>query len=402
MKILQINSVCGVTGTGRIVTNLYDVAQKQGHECIIAYGEHKYQNHPGDRKTIEIGTMRDCNLHAAATRLWDAQGFASRRATEEFLKKVDEYAPDIVHLHNLHGYYLNIDLLFRYLKQKKLKVVWTLHDCWSFTGHCVHFLEVGCDKWKTECGHCPLTRQYPASLFVDRSARNYRRKKELFTGIEDMTLLVPSHWLESRVKQSFLQEYPTKVIYNGIDLDTYHPTAGNFRKKYGLRDKFIVLGVANVWVERKGLATFLKLSEHLGETAKIVLVGLTQDQIQTLPEGVLGLPRTDTPTELAEIYTAADVFVNPSREETFGLTVAEAMACGTWPIVYADTACAEVVEHGKGQIVTGDLPELEAAIRNCIQQGVPGDIAPAAAVFSGERFGREVVNIYEQKAGKER
>ena len=189
---------------------------------------------------------------------------------------------------------------------------------------------------------------------------------------------------------------------DGIDLDTYHPTAGNFRKKYGLRDKFIVLGVANVWVERKGLATFLKLSEHLGETAKIVLVGLTQDQIQTLPEGVLGLPRTDTPTELAEIYTAADVFVNPSREETFGLTVAEAMACGTWPIVYADTACAEVVEHGKGQIVTGDLPELEAAIRNCIQQGVPGDIAPAAAVFSGERFGREVVNIYEQKAGKER
>ena len=155
-------------------------------------------------------------------------------------------------------------------------------------------------------------------------------------------------------------------------------------------------------MERKGLATFLKLSEHLGETAKIVLVGLTQDQIQTLPEGVLGLPRTDTPTELAEIYTAADVFVNPSREETFGLTVAEAMACGTWPIVYADTACAEVVEHGKGQIVTGDLPELEAAIRNCIQQGVPGDIAPAAAVFSGERFGREVVNIYEQKAGKER
>ena len=217
-----------------------------------------------------------------------------------------------------------------------------------------------------------------------------------------MTLLVPSHWLESRVKQSFLQEYPTKVIYNGIDLDTYHPTAGNFREKYGLQDKFIVLGVANVWVERKGLATFLKLAEHLGTTAKIVLVGLTREQIQALPEGVLGLPRTDTPTELAEIYTEADVFVNPSREETFGLTVAEAMACGTWPIVYADTACAEVVEHGKGQIVTGDLPELEAAIRNCIQQGVPGDIAPAAAVFSGERFGREVVNIYEQKAGKER
>ena len=146
MKILQINSVCGVTGTGRIVTNLYDATQKQGHECIIAYGEHKFQNQPGNRKAIEIGTMRDCNLHAAVTRLWDAQGFGSRKATEEFLKRVEEYRPDVVHLHNLHGYYLNIELLFRYLKQKKVRVVWTLHDCWPFTGHCVYYQNAECDK----------------------------------------------------------------------------------------------------------------------------------------------------------------------------------------------------------------------------------------------------------------
>lgn len=401
MKILQINSVCGVTGTGRIVTDLYDTAVSRGHDCVIAYGEHKFHNDPGNRKTIEIGSMQDCRLHAVATRLWDAQGFASKKATKEFLRNVDEYEPDVVHLHNLHGYYMNVELLFRYLKQKKVKVVWTLHDCWPYTGHCVYYQGAGCDKWKTMCHDCPLTKQYPGSLGIDRSQANFRRKQELFTGMEDMIVLVPSHWLEIQVRESFLHEYPIRIVYNGIDLDTFHPTESNFRKKYGLEDKFIVLGAANVWEERKGLATFLRLSERLGEDAQIVLVGLSKEQIEALPERILGLSRTDTPGELAEIYTAADVFVTPGREETFGLTVAEAMACGTWPIVYADTACAEVVEQGKGQIVTGDLPELEATIRECRNRGIPEkptEIAAAAACFSKHRFGREVMDIYEEKA----
>lgn len=397
MKILQINSVCGVTGTGRIVTDLYDTAVNNGHDCVIAYGEHKFHNDPGNRKAIEIGTMRDCRMHAVATRLWDAQGFASRHATEEFLKKVEEYQPDVVHLHNLHGYYMNLELLFRYLKQRKCKVVWTLHDCWPFTGHCVYFQGADCDKWKTECHDCPLTRQYPGSLFVDRSRQNYRKKQELFTGLEDMTLLVPSYWLERQVRESFLREYPIRVVYNGIALETYHPTESDFRKKYGLENKFVVLGVANVWEERKGLSTFLRLAEKLNADYKIVLVGLSKEQIEMLPVNILGLPRTDTPTELAQIYTAADVLVNPGREETFGLNVAEAMACGTWPIVYADTACAEVVEQGTGQIVVGDLPEMEAAIRKCREQGVPQGIEAAAACFSRDRFGREVIAIYEEK-----
>lgn len=230
MKILQVNSVCGVTGTGRIVTDLYDAAVNNGHDCIIAYGEHKFHNDPGNRKTIEIGTMWDCKMHAVATRLWDAQGFSSRRATIEFLKKVEEYHPDVVHLHNLHGYYINIELLFRYLKRKKIKVVWTLHDCWPFTGHCVYFQQVGCDKWKEECRHCPLTRQYPASMGIDRSRQNYLRKKETFTGIKDMTLLVPSYWLADRVRESFLKDYPVQVVYNGIDLGIYRPTPSDFRK----------------------------------------------------------------------------------------------------------------------------------------------------------------------------
>lgn len=396
MRILQINSVCGVTGTGHIVADLYEAAVDRGHECRIAYGEHKYNNRSGDMQVMEIGTLQDCRTHALLTRLWDRQGFGSYRATKQFLKKVEEYRPDVIHLHNLHGYYIHVGLLFSYLKKRKVRVVWTLHDCWAFTGHCVHFLEAGCEKWQEQCGNCPLTRQYPASLWYDGSAWNYKRKKELFTGIEDMTLLVPSKWLEEKVRRSFLHDYPIEVVYNGIDLDKFHPIPSDFREKYSLQKEFVVLGVANVWTERKGLATFLELSKKLGSGYRIVLVGLSQGQLEQLPGEIIGLPRTDTVEELAAIYTAADVFVNPGREETFGLTVAEAAACGTLPIVYAGTACAEVAEQSIGRIVTGGTEALAAAIRSCREEGLPAETASYAQCFSRELFGRRVMEIYER------
>lgn len=229
MKILQINSVCGVTGTGRIVTDLYDTAVSGGHDCMIAYGEHKFHNDPGqedDRNRINARLQDACDGNKTLGR----SGICFPSCNNRIPEKVEEYHPDVVHLHNLHGYYINIELLFRYLKQKKIKVVWTLHDCWPFTGHCVHFQQAGCNKWKEKCHHCPLTRQYPASMGIDRSRQNYLRKKEAFTGIEDMTLLVPSYWLAERVKESFLKDYPVRVIYNGIDLDIYRPTPSDFRK----------------------------------------------------------------------------------------------------------------------------------------------------------------------------
>lgn len=399
MRILQINSVCGVTGTGRIVADLYDAAIAHGHECMIAYGEHKYQNNPGSMQTLEIGCLFDCQKHALLTRLWDMQGFGSRKATQRFLEKVDAYQPDVIHLHNLHGYYMNIELLFQYLKQRKIRVIWTLHDCWPFTGHCVHFQNVGCERWKEGCHDCPQTRQYPSSLWRDRSYKNYLEKREIFTGVEDMTLLLPSRWMEERVCQSFLQHYKMQVVYNGIDLDIYKPEPSSFRQKYGLENQYIVLGVANVWVERKGLATFLELAKTLGKEYSIVLVGLNAEQIAQMPQGILGLPRTDNALQLAQIYTAADVFVNPSREETFGLTVAEAMACGTWPIVYAGTACAEVVEQGAGQVVDGDIRELREAIQAHRDQGTIENMEAYAKVFSKERFGEEILAIYEGKEG---
>lgn len=395
MKILHINSVCGVTGTGRIVADLYEVAVSQGHECRIAYGEHKYRNNSDLMRTMEIGSLWDCRMHALLTRLWDMQGFGSWRATREFLRKVDDYQPDVIHLHNLHGYYINIELLFHYLKQKEIKVIWTLHDCWPFTGHCVYFQSVGCERWKEGCHDCPLIRQYPASFGFDRSKKNYLKKRELFTGLDNMTILVPSRWMEERVRQSFLQDYEIRVVYNGIDLNTYKPEVSDFRQKYGLENQFIVLGVANIWEERKGLGTFLELEELLGKEYQVVLVGLSREQIAQLPERILGLPRTDTAAELAKIYTAADVFVNPGREETFGLTVAEAMACGTWPIVYANTACAEVVEQGAGQVVVGGIRELKAAIEAYREQGPVVDIQKYATKFSMQHFGEEVLAAYK-------
>lgn len=395
MKILQINSVCGVTGTGRIAADLYHVGVRRGHECRIAYGEHKYQNAPGDMQTMEIGTLRDCQAHALLTRLFDMQGFGSRRATKRFLQEVDAWQPDVIHLHNLHGYYINIELLFQYLKQKKVRVVWTLHDCWAFTGHCVYFQSVGCERWREGCHDCPLVRQYPASMGIDRSRKNYLKKKELFTGLEDMTILVPSRWMEERVRRSFLKDYEIRVVYNGIDLTTYKPVPSDFRKRYGLEGCFLVLGVANVWEERKGLKVFLRLAQELGAGYRIVLVGLSGEQIAQLPPEILGLPRTDTAAELAAIYTAADVFVNPGREETFGLTVAEAMACGTYPIAYADTACAEVVEQGIGRAVTGDVEELKKAIQDYRECGKAEGIEKYAGDFSLERFGAEVLAAYE-------
>lgn len=397
MKILHINSVCGVTGTGRIVADLYNAAVSRGHECRIAYGEHKYKNAPGNMRTMEIGTIRDCRFHALVTRLWDMQGFGSRRATRLFLREVEAYAPDVIHLHNLHGYYMNIELLFRYLKQSSARVVWTLHDCWAFTGHCVYFQSVGCGKWTQGCHHCPLVRQYPASLGLDRSRKNYQKKKELFTGLQDMTILVPSHWMETRVRRSFLKDYRIKVVYNGIDLNIYRPAPGGFRQKYGLEGQFIVLGVANVWEERKGLNEFCKLADLLGDGYRVVLVGLSEEQIAQLPKHMLGLPRTDTARELAEIYTAADVFVNPGREETFGLTVAEAMACGTYPIVYEGTACAEVAEQGIGRVTAGGVEQLAEAVRAYRANGHIKGIEKYAQGFSGERFGAEVLAAYGEE-----
>lgn len=356
IRVLQINSVCGIGSTGRIATDIDQILKQKGHESYVAFG----RNNPRNCDTsIRIGTTWDIYAHVALTRALDKHGFGSSRATRAFLRTVEELDPDIIHLHNIHGYYLNVELLFDYLKNAGKPVIWTLHDCWAFTGHCSYFDFVGCDKWKTECFSCPQKDQYPSSGILDNSRRNFMRKKNAFTGVENLTIVTPSQWLAGLVSKSFLGEYPVKVINNGIDLDVFKPTLGDFRDKNALGSKFIILGVASVWDRRKGLPYFIELSKRLKSDEVIVLVGLTQKQKASLPQGIIGITRTDSVKELAELYSTADVFVNPTLEDNFPTTNLEALACGTPVITFTTGGSVESVGKMCGYIARqGSLDDI--------------------------------------------
>ena len=367
MKVLQINSVCGIRSTGRICTDIADILKENGDECRVAYGRESVPELYNDI-AVRIGNNVDVNCHALMSRVFDNTGHGSKNATKKFLKWVDDYNPDVIHLHNLHGYYINLELLFQYLKKVQKPVVWTLHDCWAFTGHCAHFDIVGCNKWKNEgCYNCPQKKRYPVSIFFDRSKKNFLEKKQLFLGLNDMTIVTPSQWLADLVKQSFLGIYPVKVIHNGIDLNVFKPThSGDFREKYGLQDKKILLGVASSWSKTKGLYDFEKINQIKAEDEVVVLVGLKQEQLDTLPDGIIGITRTNNVQELAEIYTTADVFLNPTYVDSYPTVNLEAQACGTPVVTYKTGGSVESVL--KDFIVPqGDVEALLSRGRECIE-----------------------------------
>ncbi len=333
MKYLFINSVFGVGSTGRIIKDECSRLRQEGHTCAAAYGRECADD--GETRLIPIGNKADVRFHAVMTRLFDMHGYCSYVATRRFLKDIEEFDPDVIWLHNLHGYYLNIGILFGWLKaHPNVKVLWTLHDCWSFTGHCAHFTAARCDRWRMGCCHCPQLKTYPMTLGLDFSKRNYADKRRIFTGVNDMQLIVPSEWLATLVKQSFLKAYPVKVVPNKVDSKIFRPTTSNFRERFGLRDKYVVLGVAGVWDEYKGLQDFLKLAESLDSVFTVVLVGVTAKQAKSMPKGVITIQHTDSAAALAEIYSAADVFVNPTHQDNYPTVNLEARACGTPVVTY--------------------------------------------------------------------
>ncbi len=357
MKVVQINATCGKGSTGNIVLNVSKLLTEAGTENYVLYsfGKSPYSLAKKYAKDYEL------KWQALFSRVFGMYGFNSKVITKRLLRLLDELKPDVVHLHNIHGHNCNLAKLFSYFKKNKIKLYWTFHDCWAFTGYCPYYDMVACEKWKDGCNHCPQKKRY--SWFFDKSQKLYNKKKELFIGL-DLTIITPSHWLAGEVKKSFLKDYPVKVIHNGIDLSIFKPMESDFRKKYDIQDKYIVLGVAFGWEPRKGLDVFIELAKRLGEQYKIVLVGTDKKVDKQLPDNIISIHRTQNQQELAEIYTVADVFVNPTREENYPTVNMEALACGTPIITFNTGGSPEIIDETCGVVV--EKEDVEAVGHNII------------------------------------
>lgn len=362
MKVYQINVVCGSGSTGRIAADLAQTIQNQGGETRIAYGRGAS---PEGIDAIKISNKLDLYIHAILTRLTDKHGLYSKKSTKRLIQDIKAYDPDIIHLHNIHGYYLNYEMLFDFLKELKRPIVWTLHDCWPFTGHCAYFDFVHCEKWKIGCKKCPQYRSsYPYALFKDGSKTNYLRKKAAFTGLKNVTIVTPSKWLGRLVKESYLEKYDVRVIPNGIDLKRFVP------KESKKRTKHLILGVANVWDRRKGLDYLKKLSQILDvDKYEIAVVGVSKKQIKDLPIGMIGIEHTNSVEELMQLYSEASVFVNPTLEDNFPTTNLEALACGTPVVTFATGGSVESIDETCGRIVPQkDVQALKVAVEELCKQ----------------------------------
>ena len=396
MKVLSINT-SNFGSTGNIMLRLQECCKSNGMKMLVAFPKSRSNMKKRVANSIYIGSILSRNIHLQLSNLTGYNGTFSYFSTLNFLRKVKKYNPDIIHLHNLHNGYINLPLLFKYIKKNNIPTVWTLHDCWSFTGQCPHFTLAKCDKWKNGCYDCTQYREYPESL-VDRTKTMWKLKKKWFTGVKNMTIVTPSQWLADLVKESYLGEYPVKVINNGIDLNVFKPTKNNIKEKYGIENKYIVLGISFGWGYKKGLDVFIELSKQLGESYQIVLVGTDVSVDEQLPKNIISVHRTQDQQELAELYTAADVFVNPTREEVLGLVNIEALACGTPVVTFKTGGCPEIVDASCGSVVgCDDVDALEGEIKRICEMKPYSTVAcleKARAFDKQDRF-KEYIELYE-------
>jgi len=363
LRALQVNTTVNTGSTGRIAEGIGNAIISNGGESYIAFGRGPSVSRS---KLIRIGDSVSMYLHGLRSLFLDQHGAGSSFPTQSFVRKIREIEPSIIGLHNIHGYFLNSGVLFSYLRSAEIPVVWTLHDCWAFTGHCAQFDFVGCRKWETHCERCPLTGRYPKSFGYDNSSENFYRKRDQFTGIKNLTIVTPSEWLKRMVQKSFLAEYDIRVINNGVDVDVFKVTTHHRRGD----EKKIVLGVASTWDRIKGLTDFIELRKLLPDDVLIVLLGLNPAQSRRLPEGITGVSRTENVFELVEWYNRADVFVNPTYVDTFPTTNLEALACGTPVITYDAGGSAESVDKETGLIVgKSNVAELKSAIEAILSRG---------------------------------
>lgn len=362
-KLLQIADSVNSGSVGRIADQIGETVMKHGWESYIAYAR---VCNPSKSKTIKIGNRLGLYWHGIMTRLFDRHCLHSTKATKKLIRQIKEVSPDVIQLHHIHGYFLNMRVLFDYLSSVNIPIIWVFHDCWSMTGHCTHFEYAKCDRWKAGCYDCPEKKSYPASLLIDRARKNYIEKRELFTSVKNMTIVPVSNWLGGIVKESFLGKYDVKVIHNGIDISTFQPLPSDIKARYGIVDKKIILGVASPWSRRKGLTDFFELHRHISSNKyQIVLIGLSDEQIKQLPNGIIGLARTESVEALAQWYSVADVFVNPTYEDTYPTTNLEAISCGTPVVTYKTGGSPESVTSETGRVVDkGDIAGLAKAIES--------------------------------------
>ena len=347
MKVAQINNLCGRGSTGKIVVQIGSLADKANIDNKIFF----FSQQSKLNKSIKITNRFYILFQAFKSRVLGNYGFNSLYITKKLIKYLEKYNPDIVHIHNIHAHNVNLEYFFNYLKLKRKKVIYTFHDCWAFTGYCPHFMMEKCNKWKSSCNNCSLRKEF--SWFFDKSSKNFERKKRLMNALE-MTIVTPSNWMADLVKESFLKEHPVIVINNGIDLNVFKPTESQFRKTYNLEGKYVLLGVADSWGPRKGLDVFIELSEKLSKKYKIVLVGTNKQIDKKLPNNIISIHKTQNQLELAKIYTAADLFLNPTREDNFPTVNMESLACGTPVLTFKTGGSPEMLNESCGSVVDCD------------------------------------------------
>ena len=401
MKIVAINTF-NIGSTGKIMLQIADKAREEGVEYYTACPRARDNYKKKVPNQIFIGNRFLRNIHGVLSKITGFEGWFSILSTLNFLFKIERINPDIIHLHNIHGSYLNFILLFFYIKWKKIKVVWTLHDCWPFTGRCPYFTIIKCEEWINNCYSCCYPKnEYPYS-FIDSTRICYKIKRWAFSNLNDMTIVTPSFWLSELVKKSFLKVYPVKVINNGIDLDVFRPYKSDFRKMHNIKeDDIMILGVAFNWDSRKGIDVFVQLSKLLARHYKIVLVGINENIEKDIPSSIIKIKRTENQVELAEIYTAADVFVNPTREENFPTVNIEALACGTPVVTFRTGGSAEIIDSHSGiSVEQDDMEGLVKAIKEiCERKSINTEkcLARSKCFDQNERF-REYIDLYQNVA----
>lgn len=373
-KLLQINPVIRTnTSTGRIMQEIGELAMANGWESYVAYSGGRDGVKPCKSKLMPVGGKLDVAFHGLWTRLTDRHGLASWFATKRFIREIKELKPDVIHIHNIHGYFLNYKMLFEYLKETEIPVIWTVHDCWLYTGHCYYYSSIGCDKWMSGCGNCPQRTAFPASWFIDRSKQNLKDKSDAFNSIKDKLTIVPvSEWIRGEMSRSILQNCHYQVIHNGIDLNVFDVQTDDkaVREKYGLGDKHVILGLASIWSKEKGWDDFMEMSKMLNEDEVIVIVGVTEEQQKRLPENIVGIRRTENVRQLAELYSAAVAFVNPTWQDNYPTVNLESIACGTPVVTYRTGGSIEAVTEKTGYVVEqGDVKGLLDAVREIERKG---------------------------------